>query len=152
MRTVILFLIVIGAVSCSQLQSTNMVCELWRGWGSSFAGEICSASINSSCTAVFEVVPDLIEFFMTFDFSNIGKLINNVYTAIKQTITQVVDCKYAVYLVNFIPHLVTFIANIGANFQKIQMDVFGFYMSITTGQFYQAGIFLGNIFKTIIVS
>lgn len=153
MRTAILLLAIIGAASCMSLyqdEGVNVLCEVWRGWGQSFAGDNCSASINMSCSSIFDVIPEIIEFVKTMDWSKLGKLCEDVYLSIKGLIKQFVDCKYATYFVEFFPHFLKFITHFMDYFSKIQMDVFGLYMSIISGQFYQAGVFLGNICKTII--
>ena len=131
---------------------STVVCETWRGWGQGFASEECGISINTSCNAIFDVIPELIDFFITFDFNKIGKLFVDVYRAFIETSKQISVCKYFVYFIDFIPHLWRFFVNIGSNWQKIQFSAACVVVEFSNGKYYEAGICLGKIFQVIIAS
>ena len=148
----ILLIALIGTSFCYSADIETLVCETWRGWGEGMTGAECSASIKTSCAAIFDVIPEMIEFFKTFDFSKIGKLFADLYVAITESIAQWKYCKYAEYAVNFIPHLIKFFGDFWNNIQKIQMDAFCVYASFVNGDYYAAGVCLGHIFKVILAS
>eukprot|EP00830_Metopus_es_P021145 TRINITY_DN8711_c0_g1_i1.p1 TRINITY_DN8711_c0_g1~~TRINITY_DN8711_c0_g1_i1.p1 ORF type:complete len:191 (+),score=37.35 TRINITY_DN8711_c0_g1_i1:39-611(+) len=152
MKTFIFLLALLGASWCYSADIETIVCETWRGWGEGLTGEQCAVSIKISCAAIFDVVPELIEFFKTFDFSKIGKLFSDLYITITESIKQWSVCKYMTYFANFFPHLIRFFSDFWNNFKKIQMDAFCVYASWVAGDYYAAGICLGHIFKVILAS
>ncbi len=154
MKTAVLLLF---ALSCGALcdQSTileTLVCETWKGWGQGFAGTDCSASINVSCASMFDVVPELIEFFTTFDFSKLGHLVDDIYLAVVEAINEFTACKYLEYLTDFFPHLYRFFSEIGTNWQRIHTDVMCIVTMWPVGEYYNGGVCLGHIWKVILAA
>ena len=155
MKTLLLLLAVVGAMSYETDKSDifkTLVCDTWRGWGEGFASVNCGISINSSCEALFDVIPELIDFFTTFDFSKLGKLVQDIYTAIKEGINQFNVCNYFTYFVGVFGHLYRFLTNFLTYWQSIQADAIGFISNWAMADYYHAGICLGRIWKVILAA
>ena len=152
MKAILFVLIIVSSgllVNAQSLQ--DMVCKTWRGFGQGLTDKAeCSASINVTCACLFDVIPEIIEFFKTMDFSKLGHLIADVYMVVWEGIKQWNVCNYFVYLVNFFPHLIKFFSDIFNNWMKIKDYVFAFYTAYLMGDYYSAGLALGKAVAVIL--
>eukprot|EP00826_Nyctotherus_ovalis_P029881 TRINITY_DN236_c0_g2_i1.p1 TRINITY_DN236_c0_g2~~TRINITY_DN236_c0_g2_i1.p1 ORF type:complete len:162 (-),score=43.95 TRINITY_DN236_c0_g2_i1:32-517(-) len=152
MKYFLLILALASVASCYRADVQTVVCDLWRGWGFGFAGEVCSATVNKTCSCIFDVAPKLKEFFQTFDFSKLVDMFLDLYQVVYGTIMQFTDCKYLERFANFFTHIINFFKDFSKNFELIRVDIAGFIASLKTGDYFTAGNFLGNIFKIIFAS
>ena len=146
--------LILLALACATLMAKadmeETVCNTWAGFGEGLTSVQCAQSINTTCASIFDVIPELIEFFKTMDFSKLGKLIADLYTSVWESIKQWNICSYFKYLVNFIPHIIKFFEDIFNNWIKIKDYAVCFYTCFVNGDYYQAGICLGHVAKVIL--
>ncbi len=151
MKALLFVLILASSALFVKADMEDMVCKTWRGFGQGLTDKAeCSASINVTCACLFDVIPELVEFFKTMDFSKLGKLIADLYEVIWEGLKQWNTCNYFVYLVNFIPHLIKFFSDIFTNWLKIKDYLFAFYLAYVSGDYYSAGLALGKAMKVIL--
>jgi hypothetical protein len=151
MKAILFVLILASSSLLVKAELEDLVCLTWRGFGQGLTDKAeCSASINVTCACLFDVLPELLEFFKTMDFSKLGHLIADLYEVIWEGLKQWNTCNYFVYLVNFFPHLIKFFSDIFNNWLKIKDYIFAFYLSYMSGDYYSAGLALGKAMKVIL--
>eukprot|EP00826_Nyctotherus_ovalis_P021486 TRINITY_DN1694_c0_g2_i1.p1 TRINITY_DN1694_c0_g2~~TRINITY_DN1694_c0_g2_i1.p1 ORF type:complete len:114 (+),score=49.82 TRINITY_DN1694_c0_g2_i1:61-402(+) len=111
---------------------------------------MCIRDRDSTCKNLFSVIPKLKEFFKTFDFGKIMEIFGELYQAIFGFVKQFEDCQYIQSLGKFFANIIDFFSNFSENLKKIRLDLTGFINCLSEERYFDAGIFLGNIFKTII--
>ena len=151
MKAILFVLLLASSTFALKASLEDMVCLTWRGFGLGLTDKTdCAASINTTCACLFDVIPELLEFFKTMDFSKLGHLIADVYMVIWESIKQWNTCNYFVYLVNFFPHLIKFFSDLFNNWIKIKDYIFAFYFAYISGDYYSAGLALGKAMKVIL--
>ena len=149
MKSLLILLAIISICRCAD-PIREAICETYRGWGEGFAGTECGVSTNTSCTAVLDVLPELVTFFITLDFTKIGALVQDIYRAVVETGKQFSVCKFFQYFIGFFPHVYRFFRDILTNWMKIQGDVLCVFQNWAIHDYYHSGLCLGNIWKIIL--
>lgn len=149
MKAVVFFLAILSFTSASPVLE-DIVCGIWSGWGQGMVDKTCSNTIDDSCKTAFKVIPTLIEFFKTFDFNKLSEIVTELYQVIYGVYKQFGDCHYIENFGKFFKNIINFFKNIGENINYILNNLSGFVQCIQQGRYFDAGVFLGNIFKIII--
>ena len=150
MKSVIFLLGILAFASCEAIDIKDAVCGIWSGWGQGMKNEACANTIAYTCDKMFTVIEDIKDLIKNFDIGKIIKIGSDIYQTIHSFIKQFKDCEYIQNFTKFIKNFINFIKNIDKNLQHILRNINGFIRCYSEGRYYDAGIFLGNIFRIII--
>lgn len=149
MKVIIFFVAVLSFTSASSVIE-DAVCGIWSGWGHGMTGEKCADTIDTSCRIGFKVFPALIEFFETFDVNKLIEIAMDLYQFIYGVFNQFKDCSYIENFGKFFKNFINFINNIDENLDYIFKNFRGFIRCLQEARYFDAGVFIGNVFRIII--
>jgi len=167
MKTILIFTLIITCGFAAEFSYEELrfdieaaVCDTWHGLGEVWSGPVCSASIQKSCAAIFDVIPEIIHFFTTWDFEMIRKLVDDIYVTINETIQQFHICNYTQHAIKiyeylemmfeFLPHIFRFIFRIPTRITALIGDIKCIISSIQHETFNEMGICIGHLLKILI--
>ncbi len=155
-----LLLILVVATACTTARCGDViktiVCDTWRGWGSAYSDTtVCSNSIALGCDAMFDIVPNLLEFLTSLNFQSLLLAISKTYIFVAETSKQFSVCKYyRTNLVSFsiilLPLAAVVYMHARDNAGYVWSDMLCVYKNFFDGYYYQAGLCLGHLQKVLI--
>ena len=126
-------------------------CGFFKGFGSNFAGDSCSADLNNCCLASVDAV-DQIEKIFQGDMNAFVKLVADVMQAYTAFVSSVPNCKYEEYITHFIKNITKIYMIIIAHIGELQKDLACIVSAFHSEDFFQLGSCLGHFLKLILTS
>jgi len=148
MKFTIYLILALNFFISAQYSKHGLICDMWSGWADIVIGENCSNSIIETCVPFIDVLNDLKNAIIKFDFKYLYKASKDMIRVILGLRKQLLSCRYAYTLGKLLCDSAICIVTLKVNYTKVLIMMMSSIYFILTGSYESAGIILGIAMRT----